>query len=76
MAKIFTAKKFNNCRDKNFGRIKNQYFDLYLNTGAQKVSRIITIWARYYQFLEVDGFKSMRVLFDNLSDTGVSAILP
>ena len=60
----------------NFGRIKNQYFDLYLNTGARSISRVITIWARYYQFLEVDGFKSMRVLFDNLSDTGVSAILP
>lgn len=60
----------------NFGRIKNQYFDLYLNASTRNVSRIITIWARYYQFIEVDGFKSMRVLFDNTSDTGTSAILP
>ena len=59
----------------NFGRIKHQYFDFYLNPAPVAVGRIITVWARYYQFLEVDGTKSMRVLFDNISETGTSAIL-
>jgi hypothetical protein len=62
----------------NFGRIKHQYFDFYLNpqpSAAAPVNRVITIWARYYQFLEVDDKKSMRVLFDNISETGSTAIL-
>lgn len=59
----------------NFGRIKHQYFDFYLNPAPVPTSRVITVWARYYQFLEVDGTKSMRVLFDNISETGSSAIL-
>ena len=59
----------------NFGRIKHQYFDFYMNPVPVPVSRVITVWARYYQFLEVDGNKSMRVLFDNISETGSTAIL-
>lgn len=59
----------------NFGRIKHQYFDFYLNPAPVPVSRIITVWARYYQFLEVEDGKNMRVLFDNISETGSSAIL-
>jgi len=61
----------------NFGRLKHQYFDFFLapiNPGLD-TGRTITVWARYYQFLEVDGFRSVKVLFDNMSDTGSSAVL-
>jgi len=57
----------------NFGRIKNQYFDFFMNPGTS--ARVVTIWARYYQFLEVNGFKTLRVLFDNTGENGTSAIL-
>ncbi len=61
----------------NFGRIKHQYFDFYLNPVPVPVNRIISVWARYYQFLEVDTARGyIRVLFDNISETGSSAILP
>ena len=46
-----------------------------MNPVPVPTNRVITVWARYYQFLEVDGNKSMRVLFDNISETGSSAIL-
>lgn len=58
----------------NFGMIKNQYFDFYL-VPSQK-QRILTIWARYYQFIEVAGFSRLRVIFDSISDNGTSAFLP
>lgn len=61
----------------NFGRIKHQYFDFYLAPVPVPTARIITIWARYYQFLEVDTARGfVRVLFDNISETGSSAPLP
>ena len=61
----------------NFGRLKHQYFDLFLapHNPALAQNRIVTIWARYYQFLEVDGFKTMRVLFDNMDETGQSSFI-
>ena len=61
----------------NFGRLKHQYFDFFLNprNPALDTGRVITIWARYYQFLEVNGFKSIQVLFGNMSETGFSAVL-
>lgn len=61
----------------NFGRLKHQYFDLFLapQNPALAQDRIVTIWARYYQFLEVDGFKTMRVLFDNMDETGQSSFI-
>lgn len=61
----------------NFGRLKHQYFDLFLarQNPALAQNRIVTIWARYYQFLEVDGFKTMRVLFDNMDETGQSSFI-
>jgi hypothetical protein len=61
----------------NFGRLKHQYFDFYLarQNPALAQNRIVTIWARYYQFLEVDGFKTMRVLFDNMDETGQSSFI-
>jgi len=52
----------------NFGRIKNQYFDFYLQPAP--ANRILTIWARYYTFLEIDGFKTIKNLFDNNGDDG------
>lgn len=58
----------------NFGRLKHQYFDLFMTPGTR--ARIISIWARYYQFLEVTGFKSARVLFDNMDETGQSSFIP
>lgn len=58
----------------NFGRLKHQYFDFFLAPKANQ-NRFLTIWARYYQFLEVDGFKSMRVLFDNMDETGQSSFI-
>lgn len=62
----------------NFGRLKHQYFDLYLarQNPALAQNRIVSIWARYYQFLEVDGFKTIRVLFDNMDETGQSSFIP
>ena len=59
----------------NFGRIKHQYFDFYLEPVPVPTTRTITIWARYYQFLEVEAGRGMKVLFDNISETGSSAIL-
>ena len=61
----------------NFGRLKHQYFDLFLarQNPALAQNRIVTIWARYYQFLEVDGFKTMRVIFDNMDETGQSSFI-
>lgn len=61
----------------NFGRLKHQYFDFFLapQNPALAQNRIVSIWARYYQFLEVDGFKTMRVLFDNMDETGQSSFL-
>jgi hypothetical protein len=62
----------------NFGRLKHQYFDLFLarQNPALAQNRVVTIWARYYQFLEVDGFKTMRVLFDNMDETGQTSFIP
>jgi hypothetical protein len=59
----------------NFGRIKHQYFDFYLAPVPVPTTRTITVWARYYQFLEVEVGRGMKVLFDNISETGSSAIL-
>jgi len=52
----------------NMGRIKNQYFDFFLKPTTK--DRVITIWARYQTFLQVDGFKSIKNLFDNNGDDG------
>jgi hypothetical protein len=61
----------------NFGRLKHQYFDFYLVPVPVPVDRVVTIWARYYQFLEVVLARgTIRVLFDNMGETGSSAILP
>lgn len=57
----------------NFGRLKHQYFDFFLAPAPTK-SRVVTIWARYYQFLEVGGGKA-RVLFDNMDETGQSSFI-
>jgi hypothetical protein len=61
----------------NFGRIKHQYFDFFLapHNPALAQNRVVTIWARYYQFLEVTGFTNMRVLFDNMDETGQSSFI-
>jgi len=52
----------------NMGRIKNQYFDFFLVPSPRE--RILTIWARHYTFLQVDGFKTLVNLFDNTGDDG------
>jgi hypothetical protein len=52
----------------NMGRIKNQYFDFFLKPS--KHDRILTIWARYYTFLEVNGFDTITNLYDNNGDDG------
>jgi Large eukaryotic DNA virus major capsid protein/Major capsid protein N-terminus len=52
----------------NMGRIKNQYFDLFLQPSQQ--ARTVTIWARYYTFLKVDGFETLVNLYDNNGDDG------
>jgi hypothetical protein len=61
----------------NFGRIKNQYFDFYLapHHPGLRQGRVVTIWARYYQFLEVDGFKKIKVMFDNMDESGQSSFI-
>jgi Large eukaryotic DNA virus major capsid protein/Major capsid protein N-terminus len=60
----------------NFGRLKHQYFDLALVPQTVQTDRIVTIWARYYQMIEVNGLLgTMRVLFDNMSETGTIASL-
>jgi Large eukaryotic DNA virus major capsid protein/Major capsid protein N-terminus len=62
----------------NFGRIKNQYFDFFLQPmpSWNQQDRIITIWARHYTFLEIDGFKTIKNLFDNNGDNGYFVYLP
>jgi len=52
----------------NMGRIKNQYFDFFLRPTTK--DRILTIWARHYTFLEIDGFKTIKNLFDGKGDDG------
>ena len=32
--------------------------------------RVLTIWARHYTFLEIDGFKTIKNLFDGKGDDG------
>jgi len=61
----------------NFGRLKHQYFDLFLAPQNPLIAqnRVISIWARYYQFLEITGFKTARVLFDNMDETGQSSFI-
>ena len=57
----------------NMGRIKNQYFDFFLQPmpGWRNPSdRVLTIWARHYTFLEIDGFKTIKNLFDGKGDDG------
>ena len=57
----------------NLGRIKNQYFDFFLQPmpGWRNPSdRVLTIWARHYTFLEIDGFKTIKNLFDGKGDDG------
>ena len=63
----------------NFGRIKNQYFDFFLKTMPSWRSpsdRILTIWARHYTFLEINGFKTIKNLFDGKGDNGYIVYLP
>lgn len=61
----------------NFGRLKHQYFDLFMSPQNPLIAqnRVVSIWARYYQFLEVTGFKTARVLFDNMDETGQSSFI-
>jgi len=58
----------------NLGRIKNQYFDFFLNTASS--DRILTLWSRHYTFLEIDGFKTIKNLFDGKGDDGYLVYLP
>jgi hypothetical protein len=63
----------------NFGRIKNQYFDFFLQpmpNWRKPSDRILTIWARHYTFLEINGFKSIKNLFDGKGDDGYLMYLP
>ena len=57
----------------NLGRIKNQYFDFFLQpmpTWRNPSDRVLTIWARHYTFLEIDGFKTIKNWFDGKGDDG------
>jgi hypothetical protein len=57
----------------NMGRIKNQYFDFFLQpmpSWRNPSDRVLTIWARHYTFLEIDGFKTIKNLFDGKGDDG------
>jgi hypothetical protein len=62
----------------NFGRLKNQYFDFFLKPLPtwNLQPRNLTIWARHYTFLEVNGFETVRNLFDNRGDDGYILNLP
>jgi hypothetical protein len=58
----------------NLGRIKNQYFDFFLKPKSSE--RILTLWSRHYTFLEIDGFKTIKNLFDGKGDDGYLVYLP
>jgi len=63
----------------NFGRIKNQYFDFFLRpvpSWRKPSDRVLTLWARHYTFLEVDGFKTIKNVFDGKGDNGYLVYLP
>jgi len=62
----------------NFGRLKNQYFDFFLKPlpSWNLQPRTLTIWARHYTFLEVNGFETVTNLFDNSGDDGYLLNLP
>jgi hypothetical protein len=63
----------------NLGRIKNQYFDFFLQpmpSWRSPSDRILTIWARHYTFLEINGFKTIKNLFDGKGDNGYLVYLP
>ena len=63
----------------NLGRIKNQYFDFFLQpmpSWRNPSDRILTIWARHYTFLEINGFKTIKNLFDGKGDNGYLVYLP
>lgn len=63
----------------NLGRIKNQYFDFFLQpmpNWRKPSDRILTIWARHYTFLEINGFKTIKNLFDGKGDNGYIVYLP
>jgi len=62
----------------NFGRLKNQYFDFFLKPlpSWNLQPRVLTIWARHYTFLEVNGFETVKNQFDNPGDDGYLLNLP
>jgi hypothetical protein len=63
----------------NMGRIKNQYFDFFLQrmpSWRSPSTRILTIWARYQTLIQVDGFKTLKNLFDGDGDDGYLFYMP